>query len=208
MKLQSIFKPVDELMFKFIDEIFALSFVRKLSEDLQTLPEDQQKIINQSLTFLILLVPFLIVFVLYLGNRDIRKTVDYKEQVLTMAQENQARRNELQFYGQGLLSGTDIPDQTAFQSLVNDIVRSRSLNPSNVNLTHFEQSAAGTSLVQSTAGLSFSELTTQDLTNLMLDLVSRHRVRFQALEIEKNQASKFLQGSFELLHFSRSSMED
>lgn len=203
MKFQGIFKPLDELMFKLIDEINAIAPVRKLLDDLQSLPEDQQKIINQLATFIALVLPIVLVLFLFLGNQKLKSQIHLKEQVLLVSQENHAKNSEISFYGQGLMGPTEVRSQSAFQSVVNDILRSRSLNQNNVNITHFDQFETGSDLVQTVAGLGFSEFTTADFTNFVMDFIQRHRIRVQAVEIEKNPNTGFLQGSVEIIHFSR-----
>lgn len=198
-----IFKAVDEFMFKLIDEFTASAPIRKINDEIEALPEQQQKIINQVLSFIFVVLPFSLVVVMFLTNQSIRETNNTREQVLQLFVQNSTQSNQLGSVGQELIGPTVLETSNDFQQIVRSIQTSRSINSNSINISHFENISVGSQLQQSIVGLSFSEITTQDLTNLIADLIQRQRVKIQAIEIEKNKSTSFLQGSIEILSFSR-----
>jgi hypothetical protein len=198
-----IFKAVDELMFKLVDEFLALAPVRKIQDELEALPEQQQKIINKILCFIFILLPFIFVISMFFTNQSIRNTNQVRSEVLQYFVLNSSQSSQLGSIGQGLIGPTILDSSESFQQIVRSIQSSRSINSNSVNISHFENFPVGSELQQSIIGLSFSELTTQDLTTLISDLIQRQRVKIKAVEIEKNQTTSFLQGSLEIISFSR-----
>ncbi len=60
---KGIFKPIDEVLFKQIDVLKKSPTYQKVSEQIASLGESQQKALNQVSTFLAILLPFLITVV-------------------------------------------------------------------------------------------------------------------------------------------------
>jgi hypothetical protein len=198
-----IFKAVDEFMFKIVDEFSALAPIRKINDELEALPEQQQKIINQVLSFIFILIPTVFVISMFLTNQSLRETNRLRSKVLQLYVQNNIQGSQLGSIGQNLIGPTTLENSNDFQQIVRSIQSSRSINVNSVNISHFENVSVGSDLQQSIVGLSFSELTTQDLTILITDLIQRQRVKIQAIEVEKNQTTRFLQGSIEVISFSR-----
>lgn len=201
-KLDNLFKPFDEIVFKIVDDIRGTPPVRKLIESTQSMPESQQKIISQGISFLIIILPAFAVIALFLSNQNLRNEIAYKKEVLELVTENQSQKNTVTSLGSTLISSQPITSTEDLQSLIRVSLTSRSMNPSSVNITHFDQFEASSELTQTIATLSFSEFSTAEFTNFMIELMKR-QLKVQSIEIEKNQNSDFLQGSLEIGHFGR-----
>ncbi len=201
-KLDNLFKPFDEIVFKIVDDIRGIPPVRKLIESTQSLPESQQKIISQGIAFLVIALPLIAVILLFISNQNIRSQVAAKKEVLELISVNQSQKNTVSTLGSSLISAQPITSTEDLQSLIRVSLTSRSMNPSSVNITHFDQFQASSELTQTIATLSFSELSTAEFTNFMIELMQR-QIKVQSIEIEKNPNSKYLQGSLEIGHFGR-----
>lgn len=203
MKMQGLFKPIDEFLFRIVEEALALPFVRKVADELQALPENQQKAINQILTGLILFVPILLLTILVWSNQRASAEIEIKKEILKISKELQSQKQSINSMGQGLMGPSALQSEQDFTNLMRDLLRGRSISPNSVNISHFDQTPVSDGLVQSIIGLSFSELTTQDITNMLVDFIQYQKVKVQAVEIQKNPTTSHLQGSVELIHFSR-----
>ena len=201
-KLDNLFKPFDEIVFKIVDDIRGTPPVRKLIESTQSMPESQQKIISQGIAFLLIALPVLMLLIIFFSNQSLRGEIALKKEVLELITENQSQKNTISTLGSSLISAQNIKSNEDLQSLIRVSLTSRSMNPSSVNITHFDQFEASSELTQTIATLSFSELSTAEFTNFMIELMQR-QIKVQSIEIEKNQNSKFLQGSLEIGHFGR-----
>lgn len=202
-KIGSVFKSIDEAIFKAVEEVKGQPQIQKLIDEVKALPEEQQKIINHSLSILVILTPIFLTLFFFWQNAVQRSNIETRQLILQEVAENSKKKNQLELTGRNIIGPGEINELSDLQRLVRSALSSRGVTADSVTVTDFYQSSAGEGLTQTSATLNFSALSTQDLTSLFQDLIQRQKVKISALQVEKKEQNNLLDGSFEIYHFSK-----
>lgn len=202
-KLSHIFRTMDEAVFKGVEEVKARPELQKLFDEMNSLPEEQQKIINHALSLLVILVPILLTFFIFWQNVSIKSDIETRQQILQEVARNSKKKNQLDLTGRNIIGPGEITGLPDLQRLVRSALSSRGITADNVTITDFDQSSAGEGLTQTLATLNFSGLATKDLTSLFQDLIQRQKVKVSAVQVEKLKQKALLEGSFQIYHYSK-----
>lgn len=202
-KLGSIFKTMDEAIFKGVDEIKGRPEFQKVFDEVNALPEEQQKIINHSLSILAILIPILLTAFVFWQNISLKSDIETRQQILREVAENSKKKNQLELTGRNIIGPGEITGLPDLQRLVRSALSSRGVTADNVTITDFNQTNAGEGLTQTAATLNFTSLSTQELSALFQDLIQRQKVKISAIQIEKREQNNLLEGSFQIYHFSK-----
>lgn len=202
-KWNSLFRPIDEAIFKAVDDIKGNAQIGKISDEIAALPENQQKIVNQILSLLMILIPFLIVVLLYSQNSSQKKNIAVKNEIIRLVTETNQKSNELALTSRHIIGTGSINDISDLQRLVRSSLTSREASPDAITITNFDQTNAGDSLTRTVATLNFTGLTTQNFTAVLQDLLTQQKMKISALQIDKKIETKLIQGSLEIYHFSK-----
>lgn len=199
----SLFRPIDEAIFKAVDEIKGNPQIGKISDEIAALPENQQKIVNQILSILLILLPFLIVIMLFTQNATQKKNIAVKNEIIRLLTETNQKNNELALTSRHIIGTGTINEIGDLQRLIRSSLSSRGASPDAITITDFDQTNAGDSLTRTVATLNFTNLTTQNFTAVLQDLLTQQKMKISALQIEKTIEQKLIQGSLEIYHFSK-----
>lgn len=202
-KFNSLFRPIDELIFKAVDEIKGQPQLSKLTDELAALPEAQQKIINQLFSSLLVLLPLVVVVILFNQNANQKSNIAIKQEIIRLITDTNQKSNEIALSSRHIVGSGVINSMSDLQRLVRSSLTSRGSTPDAVTITEFDQVNAGESLTRTIATLNFSNLSTQNFTGLLQDLLTQQKMKVSAIQIEKRGEQKLLHGSLEIYHFSK-----
>lgn len=194
---------MDEAIFKGIEEIKGRPELQKIFDEVNALSEEQQKVLNYSLSILAILVPVLLTLFIFWQNASLKSDIETRQQILREVAENSQKKNQLELTGRNIIGPGEITGLPDLQRLTRSALSSRGVSADSVTITDFDQTSAGEGLTQTSATLNFSSLTTQELAALFQDLIQRQKVKVSAIQLEKSDQSKLLEGSFQIYHFSK-----
>jgi hypothetical protein len=204
----SVFKKIDDFIFKQIDQFKASPNAQKISDLTSSLGETEQKIVNKVLTFGLLLLPLGIVVSFYLGNKEIKEQIEVKSNILFEMEQFTRGNNNIGMQSARIVSTFPMSNQAEFENRMRQMLGQRSINGTKVSFTNFIPDERQVSLKESQGSLSFKEFTMADLTGLLSGLIVNERVKVSKLNISKNNSTELLNGELDFLHFSRSSSRD
>lgn len=202
-KLTSVFRPIDEAIFKAVDEIKNHPQLSKITDEISALPENQQKVINQLFSAFLVLVPFLIVLFLFNQNANQKSNIALKEEIIKLITETNHKSNELALSSRHIVGSGVINNISDLQRLVRSSLTAAGATPDAISINEFDQASAGDSLTRTVATLNFTNLSTQNFTTVLQDLLSQQKMKISAIQIEKRGEDNLLQGSLEIYHFSK-----
>lgn len=201
-KINSLFRPLDEAIFKAVDEIKNQPQFSKISDEIGALPEGQQKIISQVLSTIVVLLPLLIVFFLFNQNIEQKKNIVIKEEIIKLLTETSFKSNELALSSRHIVGTGVINSISDLQRLVKSSLANAGVSQDAITVNEFDQTNAGDSLTRTIATLNFTNLSTQNFTAVLRDLLIQQKMKISALQIEKVNSENYLQGNLEIYHFS------
>lgn len=173
-KIGTVFKTMDEAIFKGIEDLKGRPELQKIFDEVNALPEEQQKMINHSLSILAILAPLFLTFFVFWQNLSLKSDLETRQMILKEVAENSKKKNQLELTGRNIIGPGEITELPDLQRLVRSALASRGVTADNVTITDFDQSSAGEGLTQTTGTLNFSGLSTQELAALFQDLSLIH----------------------------------
>ena len=198
--LKKIFQPIDTATFKGVDSIKSTPQFSQLSNSIEGLPEEGQKIVNQGLTYLLSFLPVLILIVLFLINSAIRSNISEKEQLI----ENIGLFNELRSksskIGNNLVGRTPLNGENDLKNKLRDIAASYGLQGSSLTVKDFQNNQFG-DLIQTDATVSFKELSTPKFVGLLDSFLVQEKARLSGIKVAKR--NKTVNGEFTFTHYGR-----
>ena len=196
------FQPIDEAIFKGMDGIRSNPKYQQIMNQLESLPDTQLKLINQAISYSLVLLPFLILLILFfirssaVGEYEMYK--DLYERVQTMKSD----KDMVKSLSNRNIASYSLADKGAFEKRVGVALSSNGINPSNISVREFESSENG-SVIQADATLNFRNFSSKNLTDMLMSLMGTQKMKIQALETRLNEKESTLSGTLKLVHFGK-----
>ena len=202
---KNIFIQIDEFIFQKLDLLKSDGGVQKINDALSGLEEEQQKMVVQISTFLIILIPFIFVTILWIGNSKYRKSVQIKNQILDQISLLNGNRDALNSVSSNYISPYPITGQQELESKIHDVMSSHKIEFNKVQVIGFNQLSASSTISKIEATIRFREFGTQDFANFMRALTENERFKISRVNLLKNSSTSLLQGELLLLHMGKMS---
>jgi hypothetical protein len=202
-KINGIFKPLDEQLFKQIDTLKKAPTYQKLSEQIASLGESQQKNLNQISTFAIILLPFLGALALLLINNSIKDRLDLKRNILTQVSTYQTKKAETETIGRSVLSPHSVSNKSDLEKRISKVVSRRSIGKGKITVSNFKSTLASGGIEQTNAKLQFKKLTSTQFTDFLLSILQSEKMKVEELIVDKDTKSKLLKGHLLIIHYGK-----
>ncbi|MBH46667.1 MAG: hypothetical protein CME71_00695 [Halobacteriovorax sp.] len=198
MSKKSPFQQIDEALFKGVDQLKSQTPFVKFQETVAKLGDQEQKIINLSISYLLLFIPIILVLSVWLMNSSMRSTIEEKRQILSEIEKFNNRRSESDSKGRELIVLTPIAAQSELQTKITQILSRARIPGNSVNVRSFNEGSSAGELKEFNAELSFDKLSTAQFTELVKQLEERERLKISGLLIENRIDQSILKGKLNL----------
>jgi hypothetical protein len=195
--IKSLFLVIDRELFKQVDLFKSSQLYQKSVELTRSLPESNQKIINQLLTFIFLAAPFIPAAVLLFNIYNTKQSIAQKEEALTAVRNFQAANFEADRFSKILPKSRDIKDEASFKQSLGQMLSSTGIKPSNVTMSSYHLS--GSIIPRSDVALTFKQFTIGDLESFTKSWTTRYRAKISKLKIKSDTKKDLLRGEVELI---------
>jgi len=202
-KFKGIFRPLDELLFKQIDVLKKSPSYQKMSEQIASLGETQQKVVNQITTFSTIVIPFIIALVIFFLNSSLRSDIELKKDILTQIQSFQSHKIETESIGRRVLAPRTLSDKNALKKRIDRIVSRKSIGKDKITISDFNSNLASGGIEQVNAKLNFKKLTSTQFTDFLLALLQSEKMKVEEIEVNKDKKSKRLMGHLLVIHYGK-----
>lgn len=202
-KREHVFKLIDEYLFKQVDLAKSSPATQKLNEQLSVLSQQQQKYLNQAINLLLLLVPFTIVLIVFIGNASLKSEIDTKQQIFNIINTYASKKANVDNLSRSILSPTAVKSGPDLQSAISNSLRRSGADGSKIQVGFFDQLNPSASIVHSRAQVKFKSLTMTDLTALFTTLQRDLKVSIEKLEVNVFGEEKLLRGFVEVSHYNK-----
>lgn len=198
MKGKSLFRQIDEAIFRAVDQLKAQQAYAKFQESIGKLGEQQQKIVNLSLSYILLLLPLFAVCVLWFMNSTLRQDIAQKRAVISEIEQFTSGHATTNAINTQIALQAPIAAQSELQVRLSQVMARAIIPASLVNLRNFEEGESAGSLRQFNAEVSFDKLSTKQFADFVKELETRERIRISALQIENDLEKSMLKGRLNL----------
>lgn len=195
---KSPFQQIDEAIFRGIDQLKTQPAYLKFQEALSKLSEQQQKVVNLSLSYLLLALPLVLVVTIFVMNSSLRSTIEEKKAIQDEIQKFNERRAESDVKGRELIVPAPIAAQSELQGKISQLLGRVRIPTTSVNVRSFNEGRSAGDLREYSAELVFDKLSTKQFTDLIKQLEERERMRVSGLLIENRIDQSILKGRMTL----------
>lgn len=198
--LKKLFQSIDTATFKGVDNLKSTPQFSQLSNSIEGLPEEGQKVVNQGLTYLISFLPVIVLLIVFFINSSIRSSIAEKEQLI----EDIGLFNELRVkstkVGNKLVGRTPLNGENDLKNKLRDIAASYGLQASALTVGDFANKQFG-DLIQTEASVGFKELSTPKLFGLLDSFLVQEKARLIGIKVSKRNET--INGEFSFTHYGR-----
>lgn len=198
--LKKIFLSLDTATFKGVDQIKSTPQFSQLSNSIEGLPEEGQKVVNQGLTYLISFLPVLLLIIIFLVNASIRSSISEKEQLIediSLFNELRVKSSEI---GNNLVGRTPLNAQEDLSNKLRDVASSYGMSPTSLSVKDFESKTFG-ELIETEASVAFKELSTPKFVGLLDNFLVQEKARLLGIKVSKRNDT--IDGEFTFTHYGR-----
>lgn len=198
MSKKSIFKQVDEAIFKVVDQLKTQSAYQSLQEMIGKLAEREQKIVNLSLSYLLLALPILVTLIVWTMNSSLRSTIEDKRAILSEIQEFNDKRAQSDQKGRAVIVPSPIAAQSELQSKIVTLLGRINIPTTSVQVRSFNEGRNAGELKEFGAELVFDKLSSKQFFDMVQNLNERERIRVKGLLVENRIDQSVLKGRMTL----------
>lgn len=197
------FKKIDEFIFSQIDNLKASPVYQQMIDQVSSLDDESQKKINYGLSIFIVLFPILIILFLVWKNVDLNNSLKLKRDIQLSTSEISTKIRRLKNVEMGVIGPSIIASEEELQNSLKNILKSQNIAPDKFSVSEFGISESITNLKRVSALLGFRNLSINDLTNVLRELISTEKMIILDLVIKKDPATELLVGSIKIYHHFR-----
>lgn len=197
----SIWRTIDEFIFKQVDVFKASTSYQKMLDALSLLQEHQQKLVGQSLAIGLALMPFFVAFIIFLGNQSAKEEIEIKRKIISEINALKSQTSYFNNIGEQVVAKYPLESKAALERRLLTLIQSIGMDPSIIQVASFENTASIGEYQETTALLQFNRINTEQLVQLLQEMLIRESLKISAMTIRKNENS--LNGSINIVHLGK-----
>lgn len=201
----SFYRHIDNYLFKQIDKFKGSNYYQKYIEELSKLDETLQKRINQSLGYLLFLLPFLIIFFLFLSNLSTKGDLSLKREIVQLVNEVQSGKGRLNAIGKNIISQFKINNMQDLQNRLQIILEERQISLNDVQVKNFNISSPVSGISQVQADIIFQNFSTSDFSNFLTGIMVENNGKISSVDINKKKDS--LSGKIHFIQYEKTTKD-
>jgi predicted XRE-type DNA-binding protein len=197
-----LFKKIDRAIFERLDRFRLTPGYNGIQDFYNGLDEEQQKVFKSVVVISIFIVPLIFMSILWWQNSSIKSDLQTRIDLVSKANEIIGQRESLQNIAPNILSLNPIDGQSMMTSRVSNVLSSSGMDLSKIRIDDFASDISSGNIIKSEANLKFSNFSTDEMINMLLNLIQREKFRIQHVNISRNNDNNLLNGRFHIVHLS------
>ncbi len=169
----SLFKKIDEILFKQIDQLKGSRPYQTIVSKLGELPQSQQQIVGQLLAFSVIIVPIALVLFVFIGNFKLRDDIETRKTILNLIHQYAGQKNQLIEIGKSISSSTEIASQSDASNMIRDILDRKKIDAKKIGVDNFLMGTSLKGIAMAEIDVSFRELSINEFT-VFLQVLLQH----------------------------------
>jgi len=196
-----LFKKIDREVFDRIDKFKLTPGYNNIQDFYNGMDEEQQKVFKALVSFVLLLIPVILLSFLYWQNTQLKEDLDTRMALISKANEIIGQRQSLRAVSPNVLSDNPIDGESMMTSRLSNLLSAMAIDLSKIQVNNYSGEITGGSIMKSEADFQFSNLSTDELMNIFTAMIQREKFRIQSVDIKRNGDTNMLQGQFHAIHF-------
>lgn len=196
-----LFKKIDRATFEKLDKFKLSPGYNNLQDFYNGLEEEQQKFFKAVIVLFIFLIPAMFLGLVWWQNMSLREDLENRKALISKANEIIGQKQSLEEVIPAVLSPNPIDGASMMTSRLSNLLSSIGVDLSKIQVSNYDGSLASSGIMRAEADFKFSNLSTDELMNIFSAMIQREKFRIEAVEINRNPETNFLQGQFHAVHF-------
>ncbi|PIK15295.1 hypothetical protein [Halobacteriovorax sp. JY17] len=198
-----ITKHIDDFIFKQLD-VFKESEVKsKINDALNTLTEQQHKIFSQVGSFLLILIPFVVLTIVMISNSMLKSEISIKKEILSEINYFNAKKSEVESVGRQIISPHSIKNTGDLDKRLQRITSQKGIDSSSVKVVSFEVLEKSGAIEKSEATINISKLTSKNLADLLQRLLDSEKLKIYEMSLKRDDKLSLIDGSIKFTHYAK-----
>ena len=200
---KKIIKEVDDFIFKQIDNFKESQTKLKIDETLNTLSEQQFKIVSQAGSYLVITLPVLVLLVFYISNSMLKSDISLKNEILNEINYYNSKKREVEATGRKIISPHKVLNKSDLDSRIKRLTQRKSISNRSVNIASFEALEQSGNISKSEASLNLKEFTSKNLSDFILGLLQSEKVKIQEIRLKRDNKKQLISGIIKITHYGK-----
>lgn len=206
--LNNIISKIDQLLFDQITNLKGSSAYSSLSDALSKLDDDIRYIVTQTMTYTLLIIPFVAVATWYFVNHNTKKELQMREEVYSYAKGIINYEKDLMKSAAGFLDLRPIKSKADMQTRLRGALSSAKIDPTAITIKEVEESNDTKGISLAKVYLTITKgIALKQLTDFMRFMIGNSKMRLMDIEIIKDK-DKMLKGSMSFFHAAKGSLDE
>lgn len=198
----SIFKRLDLEVFQAVDKLKNHPNYQSFLDFYTGLEDEQQKIFKISSLAAVFLLPLLLLSLLFFQTLSLKSDYQKRVEIYSKANEILAKNQGVRQVSSNILSQNPIDSADMVISKLSTSLSPLGVDLKKLRIANFESNEISSSIISSQAEFSFSEMSVNELMDTFIGLISREKFRIESVQINRNENSNLLKGTFLGIHYS------
>jgi hypothetical protein len=196
-----LFKKLDREIFSRIDKFKLSPSYNNLQDFYNGFDEEQQKVLKAAVILAIFVLPLLFLGLVFWQNNALRADMETRIALIAKANEILGQRRSLEQVAPAVLSDGPIDGESMMSSRLANLLAGAGVDLSKIQVRNYTGDMASGTIMRAEADFQFTNLSTDELTNVFSNMITREKFRIQSVTITRNPDTNLLQGQFHAIHF-------
>jgi hypothetical protein len=202
IKRVPLFRKLDQAIFEKIDLFQKTPNYNIIQDFYNGLEEEQQKIFKGLIVVLIFALPLGIIGLFWWQNNSLRENLILRTSIISKANQIIGQDQSLNEITPRVFSLNPIDGQSMMTSRLSGLLSSSGVDLSKIQVSNFNSNQLSATLLKAEADFNFNNVSTDELMNIIMAMISREKFRVSSINIKRNADTNMLQGQFHAIHFS------
>lgn len=198
-----ITKHIDDFIFKQLDAFKESEAKTKINEVLNTLTEQQHKMFSQIGSFILVLIPFVILLSIIISNSFIRSEINTKKEIISEIFYYNSKKSEVENVGRQIISPHNIKNTSDLNSRLKRIASQKGIPSESIQVVNFESLERSGAIEKSEATIKVSDLTSKNLSDLLQRMLDSEKLKIYEMSLMRNEELSLIEGSIKFTHYAK-----
>ena len=198
-----ITKHVDDFIFKQLDIFKESEAKSKINDTLNSLTEQQHKIFSQVGSFILILIPFVILVSVMISNSMLKSEISLKKEILTEVNYFNSKKAEVENVGRQIISPHSIKNSGELNNRLQRITRQRGISSDSVKVVSFDSLEKSGAIEKSEATIRVYKLTSKNLADLLQRLLDSEKLKIYQMDLKRDDKLSLIEGSIKFTHYAK-----
>ncbi len=196
-------KHIDDFIFKQLDVFKESEAKSKINDALNSLTEQQHKIFSQAGSFILILIPFIILTIIMISNSMLKSEIAIKKEILSEINYFNSKKSEVESVGRQIISPHSIKNTDDLNKRLQRITSQKGIDANSVKVVSFEVLEKSGAIEKSEATINVSKLTSKNLADLLQRLLDSEKLKIYEMSLKRDDKLSLIDGSIKFTHYAK-----